>query len=529
MYLSKELVKRAYGKLYEIDSSEGKSRKEKVSGLRYLFATSELLKQREVEELDLSVENREVRKLFIEAVGEVIDIGERNYTKDFASEFGRHSDYGVGSNFFTTRLASSRSRVIEYPGRPAPLLILDEEKISIIDNLKSRLDEYYSIENIKAPLIIWLLRNTNFKVTVNIASPDRLLELITEELNNKYTDDLVSSIEPKLEKLAELVGSNEVFSEDKPELSELIVSQQVQAPKGKASPSVPKESNNSKLHVMVDNLDDDDEVLLITKKLLERGSKGIMFSGPPGTGKTWYALKIAIKLAESNNSRLERVQFHPSYSYEDFIEGMVSTGAIGSNEPLFKPKGKVFVNLCNDAKKDADNAYYLVIDEFTRGDPSKIFGELLTYIEADYRDVEFTLPYSEQKFSVPHNLVIFGTMNPYDKSVVDLDAAMERRFEVIEIKPSVHKLTEFLRENEIQGEILGKVIKFFNKLNSLSEHGFGHTYFKDLKDAEDFVLLWNHKFRFQLEKMFKFKTDAYDELKELYIDILPADNKDQIL
>ncbi|MCD9545856.1 AAA domain-containing protein [Photobacterium carnosum] len=526
MYLSRELVVKAYGQLVDIDDTAGKSRMEKVSGIRYLLATSELLKKHNLLSLDLCVDNRELRKEFVDAVAEVICIdSEKNYTKDFFTDIGKHKDFGVGSNFFTTRLANSRAQEINYPGRPSSLLKLNQENISILGDACSKLTTDYSLITIKTPLSIWILRNTNFNIEISISEPAEILELIKQKLIHKYTQEVADYLTPNLVELSSIIGSlsEPLFETEQSILTSLLVK----------NIEVPTEDNyidssEANPHVMKNDLSDDDEILLIVKKLLERGSKGILFSGPPGTGKTWYALKIALKLIDGNINRLDRVQFHPSYSYEDFIEGMVSTGSISGSEPLFKAKDKTFVNLCNVAKEDKDNAYFLIIDEFTRGDPSKIFGELLTYIEADYRDLKFILPYSEKEFSVPHNIILFATMNPYDKSVVDLDAAMERRFDVIELPPNVNTLTYFLSNNGIKKEIVGKVITFFNRLNSLSDHGFGHTYFKNMKEEEDFILLWNHKLRFQLEEMFRFKENAYKEVRDLYLEILSEQGKDKL-
>lgn len=525
MYLNSELVIKAYHQLVEIDNTAGKSRMEKVSGIRYLFATSELLKKYGVTSLDLAVDNRQLRKEFVDAVAEVVCIdAAKNYTKDFHQDFGKHKDFGVGSNFFTTRLANSRAQEIYYPGRPSSLLKLDQEHIKILDDALSKLSEDYSIHNIKTPLSIWILRNTNFDIDNASTDVSVLFEQLKLKLNDKYTQSVADFLAPSLSELTNIVDSlSEQLLSSEPPILEVLLQQAVEEPIEESVESVEETP-----HVMSNDLEDDDEILQIVKKLLERGSKGILFSGPPGTSKTWYALKIALKLIESDMARLDRVQFHPSYSYEDFIEGMVSTGSISGSDPLFKPKDKTFVNLCKVAEEDKDNAYFLIIDEFTRGDPSKIFGELLTYIEADYRDLKFILPYSEKEFSVPQNIILFATMNPYDKSVVDLDAAMERRFEVIELAPNVNTLTAFLKKNSIEGAVIGKVVAFFNRLNSLSEHGFGHTYFKSLKEEEDFILLWNHKLRFQLEKMFRFKEDAYKEVRGLYLEILSDQGKDKL-
>lgn len=518
MYFSYDLVKAAFDGLVRLDSSDGKSRKEKVSGLRYLIAASELLAQEKSTSINLGV-GSSLRSRFLEAVGNVVALNEVGlYTKDFSIEFDTKKDFGVGSNFYTTRLAASRSQNIYYPGRPAHLLLLEKENISILENISHILSKSYGIDSVKAELCIWLLRN--IEIESNIQTSEELITIIESKLNNIYTKEIVQAILPstiQISNLTNKVHGNIITNEsqDYSSLASIPVEQ-----------LFPPRENFSL--VLDNNLSDSDPIFEITQRLLTRGAKGILFSGPPGTSKTWYALKIALKIINGDKNRLERVQFHPSFTYEDFIEGMVSTGSATSNDPMFKPKDKVFLNLCEKARNDIDNLYILIIDEFSRGDPSKIFGELLTYIEPDYRDIEFKLPYSEKLISIPQNIVIFATMNPYDKSVVDLDAAMERRFDVIELLPNVNILKSLLAESNISGEKLGKVIKFFNTANSHTPHGFGHTYFKGVNSEEDFILLWNHKLSFIFKKMFRFKEDEYQDVRKSFLEIISDENKEQL-
>jgi len=519
MYLSKELLKTAYNGLINIDTSAGKSRKEKLSALRHLLATSELLHQEGTEEIDLSVDS-EFRNQFINAVGEVVALDEEGtYTKDFAQELDRNSNYGVGSNFLTTRVANSRSQKVNYPGRPAPVLLLEQEHISILDNVGEILASSYGIENVKAQLCCWLLRSVHFDAVDNISSDD-FHRLIEEKLRGKYTEDVINAILPSSSELnaAYMDFANNAFSDNKANILEVVNS------------PIQLERDEVKFvaNVLANDLSDSDEIFQVVQKLLTRGAKGILFSGPPGTSKTWYALKVALKIIDGDEGKLERVQFHPSFTYEDFIEGLVSTGSITGDRPLFTPKGKVFLTLCEVARSDVDHLHIMIIDEFSRGDPSKIFGELLTYIEPDYREVKFRLPYSEKETSIPQNVVIFATMNPYDKSVVDLDSAMERRFEVVELLPSVRILTSMLTSSGVNGEAVGRVVSFFNIANRLSPHGVGHTYFKGVSEDEDFILLWNHKLKFIFKKMFRYDDDSYSELHESYKNIVSEGNKDKI-
>jgi hypothetical protein len=521
MYLSEELVLAAYKGLKQMDLSEGKSRQEKVSALRHLLASCELMKQNNTDTVSLQVNDSKARSDFINAVSRVVSLSsEGDYTNDFHLEFAKRGDFGVRSNFFTTRLKDSRSHSLEYPGRPKPLLHLDNEVVSLTSEINSNLESAYSIKKIRAYLALWLLRYTKLGLNSENISSKELATEIESRLKEIYHDSIVDIFIPTESELNNILVNSAVHLSNEIVNLEIILALKEETPE--------EDKIVEKAHVLKNNLGDSDEIYVSITKLLERGSKGILLSGPPGTSKTWYALKLALKLTEGDLDRISRVQFHQSYSYEDFIEGLVATGSVGGTEPLFKPKFKTFVNFCLKAKNDIDNNYYLIIDEFTRGDPSRIFGELLTYIEPDYRDIEFILPYSEEKFSVPQNVVILATMNPYDKSVIDLDAAMERRFEIIELAPSREILTQFLTTNAVSGPTIGNIVNFFNTLNKFAEHGFGHTYFKDIRTEEDLIMLWNHKLKFILEKMFKYKEDAFEEVRTSFLDTLSGDSKGKI-
>lgn len=521
MFFSHDLIKRAYNGLIKLDPSDGKSRKEKISGIRYLVATSLLLHKEKKDSIDLSV-GSDKRNEFINAVGDVVSFNDQGlYSKDFYNELDTKKDYGVGSNFLTTRLANSRSQDINYPGRPAALVFLTQEHVSILPNASRTLSESYGIDNIRTEFCIWLLRNENFNLTTKKVPIVELKNIITEKLIEKLTPEVVNAISPLDTQFQNFISGIEedFFVDEKPDYSDIA----------KFSEVISEDTVALVARVLSNDLPDDNEIFNIIQKLLTRGAKGILFTGPPGTSKTWYALKVALKIIGGDENKLERVQFHPSFTYEDFIEGLVSTGSASGTDPMFKPKDKVFLNLCEKARSDTDNLYILIIDEFSRGDPSKIFGELLTYIEPDYREINFRLPYSEKVISIPQNVVIFATMNPYDKSVVDLDSAMERRFDVVELLPNVDILRSFLFVSGVETETIGKIIQFFNTANRLSPHGFGHTYFKGVTEEIDFILLWNHKLKFIFEKMFRFKEDAYKEVRQSYIEIIGEANKGSIV
>jgi len=150
-------------------------------------------------------------------------------------------------------------------------------------------------------------------------------------------------------------------------------------------------------------------------------SRQVIFQGPPGTGKTFIARKLAAAVA-GHIERVELVQFHPSYAYEDFVEGYRPTGA-----GAFGLQPGPVKRLASKAAKSPNERFVLVIDEINRGNLAKVFGEL--YYLLEYRDEAITLQYSQEPFRLPTNIFIIGTMNTADRSIALLDMALRRRFD----------------------------------------------------------------------------------------------------
>ena len=183
--------------------------------------------------------------------------------------------------------------------------------------------------------------------------------------------------------------------------------------------------------------------------LLEE-KRQIIFQGPPGTGKTYVAQELAKHLAEQQKERVTLVQFHPSYAYEDFVQGF-RPAVLDNGQPGFKLQDGPLLRLAKCAEENQDEDYYLIIDEINRGNLAKVFGEL--YFLLEYRDEKINLQYSDEPFSLPENLYIIGTMNTADRSIALVDLALRRRFYFVDFdthtEPVKGLLRRWLEENEL--------------------------------------------------------------------------------
>lgn len=167
-----------------------------------------------------------------------------------------------------------------------------------------------------------------------------------------------------------------------------------------------------------------------TLDLLERRRQIILY-GPPGTGKTFIGKALAKHVSRDASWRL--VQFHPSYSYEDFIAGYRPDIEAATGTLVYRLKEGPFLRIARDAARNPERNYVLVIDEINRGNIAKVFGEL--YFLLEYRDERIELLYGDEEFTLPPNVYIIGTMNTSDRSIALLDAAMRRRFAFVELHP----------------------------------------------------------------------------------------------
>lgn len=218
-----------------------------------------------------------------------------------------------------------------------------------------------------------------------------------------------------------------------------------------------------------------------------RYKKNLILQGPPGTGKTFIAKRLAYAdIGQKDNSKIEMVQFHQSYAYEDFIQGYRP-----NEDGKFELKNGIFYKFCKKAERDPDHRYYFIIDEINRGNLSKIFGELMMLIEHDKREPEFAIPltYSRSediRFFIPDKLHIIGTMNTADRSLALVDYALRRRFSFIDLQPEFgEKFREYLMDNSVPPVLIDRIV---DRMTNLNKHiaadpnlgkGFtvGHSYF----------------------------------------------------
>lgn len=261
---------------------------------------------------------------------------------------------------------------------------------------------------------------------------------------------------------------------------------------------------------IVDSLiGDDDEVLTTVLSLLADGYAGVIFTGYPGTSKSWYARQVGLKLVNGETNLLKFIQFHPGYQYEDFIESYIPNETGG-----FELVDKTFLNACKTANDNPDKLCAIIIDELSRTDVIRVFGEVLTYLEKSNRGLKFQLS-SGRTRSIPENLIIICTMNPWDRGVEELDLALERRFAKISLEPNIDLLRDHLAGTSLSEERKERLGQFFymisrhaNKLCNL-----GHAYFLKVHDEDSLKRLWTNQLSFHFRRVLRNDPDQLENIE----------------
>lgn len=348
------------------------------------------------------------------------------------------------------------------------------------------------------------------------SAPDTYTQFLTDAsivgINN-YASQVVQILRPQdLTIICAMISSIQPESRD--ELEKRVPSSKsfklsLPAQKQMQAPSEAPETPVASL------IEDTDPILVEVYRLLNEDQMGgVMLVGSPGTGKTWYARQIALKLTGGYDSLIREVQFHPSYQYEDFVEGYVPDRDAGG----FRLVDKHLLQMVAAAQK-TNSLVVMIIDEFSRTDPARVLGETMTYMESSHRGRDFFLP-SGRVVNIPKNLIFLATMNPEDRSVDEIDAAMERRWAKVRISPSADKLRDFLTANGMTGPAMGPIVEFFIELQRHID--LGHAFFRTVKDSASLQRLWATQLDFAVKKRFRFDVETQKTVEQLWQKCLAA-------
>ncbi len=254
------------------------------------------------------------------------------------------------------------------------------------------------------------------------------------------------------------------------------------------------------------------EWLTLTRDLL-LDKRQIILQGPPGTGKTFVAQALS-RFLTRDRSRVTLVQFHPATAYEDFVQGLRPKPDTSGH---FELRNGPLMEVAERARRDPDHLYVLVIDEINRANLPAVFGEL--YFLLEYRNEEVTLNYGD-RFTLPKNLLLIGTMNTADRSIAAIDAALRRRFMIRDLRPGeppmLDVLDEWVKDRAPELEWLGRLLDEANKIIGDRDQAVGPSHFlmpTDHLSEQNAQRAWNFTVMPTLRELFYGQPDRVARLE----------------
>ena len=249
----------------------------------------------------------------------------------------------------------------------------------------------------------------------------------------------------------------------------------------------------------------------------------VILTGAPGTGKTYTAQRVAEALTDSYYERICKVQFHSGYDYSDFVIGLKPK--LENNQVVFRWEDGVFKEFADIAKNDINNNYVFIIDEINRADLSRVFGELFSILEEDYRGGEGIILPNGESLVIPNNLYIIGTMNDIDRSVESMDFALRRRFAWYEVSAeSSEGIIDYKNINDQDKEILKSSMSALNReignegeldLRLGKEYQLGGALFAKFEKLKSYDSLWNNVIKIILNEYLRGRNNREKLLQDL--------------